>query len=152
LRGRADAGRTYWNKEIFACILGTIDATYLAAMSLANAEQTVLSPEERWLSYLRSLASRQLASPAVAVAAEHLWRGLRASVPAVTRPNASPTDEGGLSMSWNLGRHYLEIEVRASSKYDWFYRDRDLGRSDRQRGQPAEAAPTDALKSRLSWL
>ncbi len=121
-------------------------------MSFANVEQTVLSPEERWLSYLRSLASRQLASPAVAVAAEHLWLGLRASVPAITRPNASPTDEGGLSMSWNLGQHYLEIEIRPSAKYDWFYRDRDLRRSDRQRAQTVEAAPTDVLKSRLIWL
>jgi hypothetical protein len=118
-------------------------------MSLANAEQPVVSPEEQWLSYLRSLASRKLATPAVAVAAEHLWSGLRAAVPAITRPNASPTDEGGLSMSWNLGRHYLEIEIRSSSKYDWFYRDRDLGRSDRQRAQSVEAAPTDELKNRL---
>ncbi|HEX3068779.1 MAG TPA: hypothetical protein VHX14_09385 [Thermoanaerobaculia bacterium] len=118
-------------------------------MSLANAEQPVLSPEEQWLSYLRSLARRKLATPAVAVAAENLWRGLRASLPAITRPNASPTDEGGLSMSWNLGRHYLEIEIRSSSKYDWFYRDRDLGRSDRQRAQIVEEAPTDVLKSRL---
>jgi hypothetical protein len=120
-------------------------------MSLANAEQPVLSPEEQWLSYLRSLASRKLATPPVAVAAEHFWRRLRASVPAIARPNASPTDDGGLSMSWNLGRHYLEIEIRSSSKYDWFYRDRDLGRSDRQRAQIVEEAPTDLLKSRLSW-
>ena len=121
-------------------------------MSLANAEQTVVSPEEQWLSYLRSLASRKLATPAVAVAAEHLWRGLRASVPAITRPNASPTDDGGLSMSWNLGKHYLEIEIRPSSRYDWFYRDRDLGRSGRQRAQTVETAPTDVLKSHLGWL
>jgi hypothetical protein len=121
-------------------------------MSLANAEQTVVSPEEQWLSYLRSLASRTLATPAVASAAGNLWRGLRAALPAITRPNASPTDEGGLSMSWNLGRHYLEIEIRPSAKYDWFYRDRDLGRSDRQRAQRVEAAPTFALKSCLSWL
>jgi hypothetical protein len=118
-------------------------------MSLANAEQAILSAEEQWLSYLRSLASRKLATPAVAVAAENLWRRLRASVPAITRPNASPTDEGGLSMSWNLGRHYLEIEIRPSAKYDWFYRDRDLGRSDRQRAQAVEAAPTDELKNHL---
>jgi hypothetical protein len=118
-------------------------------MSLANAEQAVLSPEEQWLAYLRSLASRKLASSVVALAAEHLWHGLRASVPPITRPNASPTDEGGLSMSWNLGRHYLEIEIRPSAKYDWFYRDRDLGRSDRQRAQTVEAAPTDELKSHL---
>jgi hypothetical protein len=118
-------------------------------MSFANVEPTVLSSEEQWFSYLRSLARRQLATPAVAVAAEHLWRGLQASEPAITRPNASPTDEGGLSMSWNLGKHYLEIEIRSSAEYDWFYRDRDLGCSDRQRAQVVEAAPTDALKSRL---
>lgn len=118
-------------------------------MSFANVEQTVLSPEERWLSYLRSLASRQLATPAVAAAAEHLWCGLLASVPTITRPNASPTDEGGLSMSWNLGRHYLEIEIRPSAKYDWFYRDRDLGQSDRQRAQTVDAAPSDVLNIHL---
>jgi hypothetical protein len=121
-------------------------------MSFATVEQTVLSSEERWLLYLRSLATRKLATPAVGAAAEHLWCGLLASVPAITRPNARPTDEGGLSMSWNLGRHYLEIGVRPSAKYDWFYRDRDLGQSDRQRAQTVESAPTDVLKSRLIGL
>jgi hypothetical protein len=122
----------------------------MVSMSFANAEQTVLSADERWLSYLQSLARREPST--VPEAAEQLWLGLRASVPAISRPNASPTDDGGLSMSWNLGRHYLEIDTRPSGEYDWFYRDRDLGRSDRQRAQAVEAAPTDVLKSHLSAI
>lgn len=124
----------------------------LESVSFADIEQPDHSPEERWMSYIRSLAHRELATVGVAVATEHLWRRLRTAVPTITRPNASPTDELGLSMSWNRDRHYLEIEVHPSGEYDWFYRDRTDRLSDRQRAQPVEAAPTDKLKLHLKTM
>jgi len=124
----------------------------IAESSFAHVEQPDRSSEERWLSYIRSLAQRELATAGVAVATEHLWRQLRTAVPTITRPNASPTDELGLSMSWNRDRHYLEIEVHPSGEYDWFYRDRTDRLSDRQRALPVEAAPADKLKLHLKTM
>ena len=124
----------------------------LETVSFADIEQPNRSPEERWMSYIRSLAHRELATAGVAVATEQLWRQLRTAVPTITRPNASPTDELGLSMSWNRDRHYLEIEVHPSGEYDWFYRDRTDRLSGRQRAQPVEAAPTDKLKLHLKTM
>lgn len=41
-------------------------------------------------------------------------------------PNASPTDDGGILMSWTRGGHHLEIEVMPDARYEWFYRHRAL--------------------------
>lgn len=124
----------------------------LETVSFADVEQPDRSSEERWMSYIRSLADRELATAGVAVATEQLWLQLRKTVPTITRPNASPTDELGLSMSWNRDRHYLEIEVHPSGEYDWFYRDRTDRLSDRQRSILVEAAPTDQLKLHLKTM
>ena len=43
---------------------------------------------------------------------------------AAASPNASPTDDGGLLMSWTRGGHHLEIEVMPDATYEWFYRHR----------------------------
>jgi hypothetical protein len=149
-RGRTSKNRLPWHG--YDRTASPMVRVVLEKLSFANIEQPIRSLEERWMSYVRSLADRQLATVGVAFATEQLWQRLRTAVPAITRPNASPTDELGLSMSWNRGRHYLEIEVHPSGEYDWFYRDRTGRVSDRQRAQPVEAAPTDKLKTHLKTM
>lgn len=124
----------------------------LERISFVNVAQAFLSDEERWLSYVRSLGARNLTTVVVAVATERLWRRLRTAIPRVTLPNASPTDDFGLSMSWNLDRHYLEIEVLPSGDYDWYYRDRDARTNSSESAQPVDAAPTELLKALLQTI
>src|ERR1043166_7861703 len=80
-------------------------------------------PAERWCRYLRSLPERKLAVREAAAAAERLWILLTEEMN-VTPPNASPTDDGGILMSWTEHGHHLEIEINTTGTYDWFYRHR----------------------------
>ena len=81
---------------------------------------------ERWGVYLRSLQTRGLTSGDVAVAAEQLWSSLRGSVASVTPPDASPSNDGGLLMSWDRNGLHMELEVLADCTYEWFFRQRSL--------------------------
>lgn len=81
---------------------------------------------ERWARYLRSLPLRGLATAESAAASERLWTRLSEEVECLVPPNASPTDDGGILMSWTKGGHHLEIEVMPNARYEWFYRQRTL--------------------------
>ncbi len=133
-------------------LVTTITTTIVYEISIENVAQPALSPEERWLSYIRSLSGRNLATVTVTNAAERLWRKLRIAVPTIALPNASPTDEFGVSMSWNLDRHYLELDVSPFGDYDWYYRDRDNRTSSGESAQPVDAAPTEQLKTHLQTI
>lgn len=78
---------------------------------------------ERWLRYLRSLPMRHLSTSTAAAASERLWTRLTEEIEAITPPNASPTDDGGVLMSWTRDAH-IEIEVMPDGTYEWFYRHR----------------------------
>src|SRR5205085_4721084 len=82
--------------------------------------------EERWTRYLRAMPMRRLATAASAAACERLWTRLSEEVERLLPPNASPTDEGGVLMSWTRGAHHVEIEVLPNGTYEWFYRHRPL--------------------------
>lgn len=117
-------------------------------LDIHNTKLTALRQhaEERWLIYLRSLPMRQLSSADASAAAERLWTRLTEEIDAITPPNASPTDEGGVLMSWTRGAH-VEIEVLGDGTYEWFYRDR---RSDTTRsGEVADESVPDELLVRL---
>ena len=87
-------------------------------------EELRSNPFERWLRYLRSLPARGLASVSAAAAAERFWARLSEEVERATPPNASPTDDGGVLMSWTAHGHHVEVEIATSGTYEWFYRHR----------------------------
>jgi len=88
------------------------------------------SPTDRWFRYLRSLPARNLARPQAAAAAERLWERLTEEIASLTPPNASPTDDGGVLMSWMEHGYHVEIEVMPSGAYEWFYRHRESDTTD----------------------
>lgn len=79
--------------------------------------------EDRLLSYLRSLAGKNLTTETVAVIAEQLWMRIRTADPSVQPPNATPTEDDGLRMSWIRNGYYLAIEVHADAHSTWYFRD-----------------------------
>ena len=93
------------------------------------------NPAERWVRYLRSLPPRHLTSEAAAAAAERFWTQLLEEVDSLTPPNASPTDEGGVLMSWTDKGHHVEVEFAPTGEYEWFYRHRASNTTD---GAPVE--------------
>lgn len=106
--------------------------------------QASTSVEDRWLGYLDSLAKRQLTSDDVASASEQLWFNLAENSVTLTPPDASPTNDGGLLMSWDREGRHLEIEVLPDLSYEWFYRERlaDVTEND-------EAASVDVVSPEL---
>ncbi len=108
--------------------------------------------EQRWMAYLHSLASRRLASEDVAKASERIWNELSEELGAiVSPPNASPTDEGGVLMSWTRNGHHVELEVLPDAEnYEWFYRHR-ASDFDETGADPVDTA-SDRLLERLRQL
>jgi hypothetical protein len=53
------------------------------------------------------------------------WSAIERGAESVSPPYAAVTPEGGLSMTWDQGRHHFEIDVTSDGKYDWFYMDRE---------------------------
>jgi hypothetical protein len=49
---------------------------------------------------------------------------MREEFEAITPPNASPTDDDGILMSWTCNGRHLEIEMMSDGTYEWFYRHR----------------------------
>lgn len=64
----------------------------------------------------------------VTEAALELWTLLLERVPNIEVPQAGPTEDGGMLMAWDRDRHYFELEVSPSGRYDWFYRDHEEDR------------------------
>jgi hypothetical protein len=92
---------------------------YLADGDAARVEQ---SPN--WHSFLMSLASPHgRLSPVRARQVQDLWDEIARL--AVRTPYAAVTEDGGVSMTWDRGRHHFEIEVLPDGNYDWFYMDRE---------------------------
>ena len=86
----------------------------------------------KWERYLSEMQVRGRLSRIVTKAARALWSFFLEREPAIDVPHAGPTEDGGLLMVWDKGRHHFELEVAPSGRYDWFYRDRD---TDKYRGQ-----------------
>lgn len=89
-----------------------------------EATAVQITVDERWQAYLESLAGRNLTSGDVAAAGKRMWAMLRRIVPTLSVPDASPTNQGGLLISWDLVGEHLEIEILADLSYEWFYRER----------------------------
>ena len=70
-----------------------------------------------WNRFLRSLTTPQ--------GVIELWQALERFGGDVPPPYSAATESGGLSMTWDRGRHHFEIEVLTNGTYDWFYMDRD---------------------------
>jgi hypothetical protein len=102
---------------------------------------------QRWTDYIRSLSERQVITPLVSSTVDKLWATLRQSVPKIYPPDASPTDDGTLLMSWIREEHHLEIEVMASGAYIWFYRNHKLNKDYIGEGSPAGDLSTELLTS-----
>lgn len=56
---------------------------------------------------------------------QDLWSTLKREAGGVLTPYAVVTPEGGVSLTWDQGRHHFEIDVTSEGKYDWFYMDRE---------------------------
>lgn len=110
--------------------------------AVAGRERT--DAENRWRAYLHSLGTRHLTSHDVASAAEQLWLTLAENAAPATPPDASPTNDGGLLLSWDRKGQHLEIEVLPDLSYEWFYRERlaDVTEND-------EAASVDVISHKL---
>ena len=116
------------------------------------AQATELDAEERWLAYLKSLSERKLANEGVSTVAQQLWYRLRQLDGAIRPPNARPTDDGGMRMSWTENGRYLEIEIAAdAATFEWFYRDTSAKISDGDDAIPVTETPNQLL-SRLRDL
>jgi len=100
----------------------------------------------KWERYLREMQVRGRLSRIVTKAARALWSFFLEREPAIDVPHAGPTEDGGLLMVWDKGRHHFELEIAPSGRYDWFYRDRD---TDKYEGQP-DCAVGDYSKELLS--
>jgi hypothetical protein len=81
--------------------------------------RVAMEPERGWDRFLRGLP------PLASERALELWQALERSGIEIPPPYAAATESGGLSMTWDRGRHHFEIELLSSGTYDWFYMDRD---------------------------
>ncbi len=81
-----------------------------------------------------------------------LWDSLqkRFSQP-LPLPLTQPTTAGNIQLAWDAGRLYLEIDVRADGKLEWFFRDRDTNTLDGTEDEP-ESTVSPALFERLSTV
>lgn len=95
----------------------TQEQTYTPVDAAANSDT-------RLLAYLRASSERRLVSDVVAFAAERLWRQVREALPGVAQPNCVPMDDGGLRFSWIKDDRYVDAEIGADQRYEWFFRDR----------------------------
>lgn len=88
--------------------------------------RAAMEPERSWERFLRDLATPLGAlSPQTARQVLELWQAIERSGEEVPPPFAAATESGGLSMTWDRGRHHFEIEVLSDGTYDWFYMDRN---------------------------
>lgn len=86
----------------------------------------VEAPSSSWESFVRGLAQPQgPLTPIFAKQIRDLWRAIQAETGGISAPYAAVTPQGGLSMTWDLGRHHFEIDATSEGRYDWFYMDRE---------------------------
>lgn len=110
----------------------------------APAVDPAANPSDQLWAYLRSLPGRCLAAEVVVSAAEELWRQVHEALPGAIAPNCVPMDDGGLRFSWIKEGRYLDAEIAASGRYEWFFRDRAEGIT--EDGETSvEAAPSELL-------
>lgn len=106
----------------------------------------VVDERFQWTRYLSQMTARGKLSRAVTEAALALWGFMQLHVPGIEVPHAGPTQDGGLLMVWDKGRHHFELEVSPSGRYDWFYRDRQTdnywGAEDRTVGDYSQELKT----------
>jgi hypothetical protein len=100
----------------------------------------------RWIDYIRSLSKGNLVATTVEHATDLLWRQLCQSLPSIYPPDASPTEDGTLLMSWLRDEHHFEIEVMPSERYVWFYRNHELNRDYIGEGSPSEALTPEFME------
>lgn len=87
---------------------------------------SLLEKQHGWESFLWNLAvPHGRLSSARAGQVRELWGVIERFNLPVEPPHAAVTEEGGVSMTWDRGRHHFEIEVLPEGTYDWFYMDRD---------------------------
>lgn len=76
-----------------------------------------------WLAYLKSIDGRKIATSPAAGTAQGIWKTIERSSSAILPPNARPTEEGGLRLSWNRGGRYVEVLIAPDGTFEWFYTD-----------------------------
>jgi hypothetical protein len=102
-----------------------------------------------WERFLRNLAAPHGAlSPQTVRQVLDLWQAIEQAGGDVPPPFAAATEAGGLSMTWDRGRHHFEVEVLSHGAYDWFYMDRD---SDERAGAE-DMVPGSCTPEMLSYL
>jgi hypothetical protein len=120
--------------------------TTFATSTARNLGDVARTAVASWIVYLYAAsAPNGPVHPAAVNRARSLWRQFSAAPPA-----ACPTDEGGLFMSWDNGRHHLEVEVSAASRFEWFYLDRET--DSRESGEAVFPALPATLREYLRRL
>jgi len=104
-----------------SCLVSVQSASPPPSAVILNTKDEVF----QWTRYLSEMESRGKLSPIVTSAARELWNFLLKREPGIEVPHAGPTGDGGLLMAWDRDRHYFELEVSPSGRYDWFYRDHE---------------------------
>lgn len=93
-----------------------------------------------WQAYLASLGERGL-SPSHAREVSRLWKQTCAVVGGLAEPQAAPTPEGALLLSWDNGDHHVDVEVFDGGRLEWFYSHRSTGEHDGEEGALEDGVP-----------
>lgn len=78
----------------------------------------------RFLSELATIAAPHAESVCI------LWANLSRAIAALPIPEAGPTADGAFQFVWDRDRYHLDIDIRDDGTMDWFYSDRNSGKSD----------------------
>ena len=86
--------------------------------------------EEKWTSYLQLLTttSDENVNGFVLNGIKKVREQLASTLEAYLKPpKASPSDEGGISLSWTFGDYFVSIDVLTEGTIEWFLRNRKSG-------------------------
>jgi hypothetical protein len=107
----------------------------------------------RWSQFLDSLTF-----PSGPLAPEHvgevrkIWTVLLDQLGFRLRlPMTQLTPDGAIQLSWDSGRHYVDIDIHPDGSLAWFYRDRTTGALDGTEEDTLISLPNDLL-ARLTLL
>lgn len=97
--------------------------------------------KEQWTTYLKAINERGIVTALAAHAASAIWNAIARCLAAAVPPNARPTDDQGLRLSWNRAGRYIEILIAPDGSFEWFYTDTNNayeGGEDFATGEPVD--------------
>jgi hypothetical protein len=126
----------------------TLSITFAGPTPKQSAATTAADTDLEWREFLRSLPDSDGVSVASVRAAEQLWVRLRAMN--FSLPDAIPTQNGGIFMSWDRDQYHLDITIGSTGFADWFFMDRTTQEYKNEDGILAPALPTATMSKELA--